>query len=305
MDASPQPSTSIGPAAEKTAVIPVIGPSSRFSRDRRQRTPQDKPPIQGQSQSQGQTSAPTTGPTPTQILFDITRQVVQILKEAGIGSALFGSLGTSLYGKQRSPNDIDLLTFPPPDQNSDPERIKQLIVTANPDKFYLRDSVNPSATYKILFYKLTRRQNPTRFFRRNSCKVDILIPGIMHLPSLHPNPERIIWIDGLPVLPFAVLLSQKLQAWDDHRNMSEETEPQKYAKRFVDKNDLGRMFKMEEHVRPLREASARPWNDRILFSEEFETLCWSRARDFCSIFPEFKARFLSIGLGEDTYDIFA
>lgn len=182
-----------------------------------------------------------------------------------------------------------MLTFPSTDP--DPERIKRIIAEANPDRFYLRDSVNPEATYKILFYRLKRRENPTRFFRRNSCKVDILVPDIMNLPSLPPS--RIIWINDLPVLPFSVLLSQKLQAWDDHRNMPEDE--RKYAKRLVDKNDLWRMFKMEQHISRLRAAGPIQWADRVLFSEEFEGLCHRRARDFCGIFPEFKNRFSSIG----------
>jgi hypothetical protein len=87
------------------------------------------------------------------------------------------------------------------------ERLKALLVTANPD-FYLVAAKTPGATYRVLWCRLTGY--------RRSCKVDILLPGIMNIPRV-PR-ELIKRVQNLPVMPLAGILLLKLQAWEDHRN---------------------------------------------------------------------------------------
>lgn len=100
----------------------------------------------------------------------------------------------------------------------DTEELKRILVRHNGDVFYLRPSKKRGATYKLLFAKLgsadgTPAATPGTYYGlySRSCKVDILIPGIMNIPSVESS--RIVTIDGLPL----VLLLLKLQAWSDHR----------------------------------------------------------------------------------------
>ena len=104
-------------------------------------------------------------------------------------------------------------------------------VSATPG-FYLRPSQRPGQTYKILFYKL----KPTMWANRRSCKVDILVPGIMNIP--HVPPEQIVWVNRLPVLPLIVLLLLKLQGWSDHRASTRSDYQQK---QYVDIRDLSQL----------------------------------------------------------------
>ena len=161
---------------------------------------------------------------------------------------------------------------------------------ADKKRFKLRRSATRLATYKILYYHLRYYDTAHGILEKNQCKVDILIPGIMHLPAL--TDVHITWNGGLPNVPFAVLLLHKLQGWDDHRHMH--SEPKKYAKRLVDAQDLQLLLEMREHVEPLE--ASRPWSDRALFSEEFEALCLPRVRDFITLYPAAREGFRLLGL---------
>ena len=66
-----------------------------------------------------------------------------------------------------------------------------------------------------------------------SCKVDVLIPGIMNIPSV-PR-EKIVHIDSLPSMPLIPLILLKLQAWEDHRNAFKSYHR---MKQWTDVNDL-------------------------------------------------------------------
>lgn len=94
------------------------------------------------------------------------------------------------------------------------------------------------------------------------------------------------------MVPFSVLLLQKLQGWDDHRKLRW-TYPKKYAKASIDARDLQHLLTLEEHVAPLKES--QPWNDS-LFTEEFKVLSHQRARDFCGSFPDCRQHFELLGI---------
>lgn len=110
----------------------------------------------------------------------------------------------------------------------DTEQLKELIVLHANTRFYLRGSRRAGATYKILFYSLGKQR---------SCKVDILVPGVLNIP--HLSSDRIALIDGLPVLPFIALLLMKLQGWSDHRASARSD---MRDKQYVDVRDLHQLL---------------------------------------------------------------
>ncbi|KAF8153408.1 hypothetical protein B0H34DRAFT_662490 [Crassisporium funariophilum] len=192
--------------------------------------------------------------------------------------ALFGSLASSLYGNTRPPNDVDIVVFPPAGLVITAEWLKRLIVKSDEQHFFLAPAKDSTATYKLLYFRVDSTLTPRHTFHLNRCKVDLLLPGTMHLPYL---PPRLINIqDGLPVIPFSLLLLQKLQGWDDHRGMAE---PHKYRKHTTDAADVQNLLKLQ-HVVALR--FSQPWNERILFSDEFMSLSVRRVRQFCSFYSD-------------------
>lgn len=108
-----------------------------------------------------------------------------------------------------------------------PEVLKQLLVD-NGKGFYKRASKKIGATYTVLYCRLSGY--------RRSCKVDILIPGVLNIPLV--DSWRIQHIDGLPVLPLFALLLMKLQGWVDHRASSRSD---MQAKQYVDLRDLAQL----------------------------------------------------------------
>ena len=139
------------------------------------------------------------------------------------------------------------------------EQIKALL--ARSPGFYLRPSRKPGQTYKILYYKL----QPNLFYDRRSCKVDILIPGIMNIPLLAS--DRIVWKEHLPVLPLLVLLLLKLQGWSDHRAS---TRSDMQQKQYADIRDINQLVvttaRSGEHI------SQAGWLPEALLAEGREHL---------------------------------
>ncbi|KAG6917084.1 hypothetical protein DXG01_003973 [Tephrocybe rancida] len=237
----------------------------------------------------------------TQIRRIAARTTVQILEAHGFPCALFGSMACKLYGNKRIPNDIDVLVLPLPNQTINDETptqelLKDLLVSSAPESFVLRPARDPEATYRVLYFRPTPTAKPTP---HQSSKVDILLPGVMHLPALRPG--GVSWRDlggndgqpepSVPVVPFSVLLLQKLQAWDDHRSAEEEH----YRKKApVDVEDLQWMLRVGV-ARYVRGAGAATWRDRALFDEEFEGLSRERVRAFCAVYPRWTGVWRGMG----------
>lgn len=199
----------------------------------------------------------------------------------GYSAAIFGGLACSLYGIERPPQDADILVLPGYMWYApDPESLKRALVSMDPVHFYARASKNPGATYRVLYY---RRPEPGGF----TCKVDILLPGILHLPALAP--AQIIWIEGLPVIPFALLLLQKLQAYDDHQRSLERHHFVRWEK---DKADIDELLGIQARVREVMDE--RPWADRGLFSDEFMALSARRVEDYATRY-ECRAQWRDLG----------
>lgn len=106
--------------------------------------------------------------------------------------------------------------------------------------FFLVPSTNPRNTYKVLWYNL----RPHSILPSHACKVDILIPGILNIPTVPKQSVISSHINGhglVPVMPFIALLLLKLQGWDDHRtsrwfNLQ--------IKEYVDARDINELLQM-------------------------------------------------------------
>lgn len=118
------------------------------------------------------------------------------------------------------------------------EDLKQLLVDHGKG-FYKRASKQIGATYTVLYCRLSGY--------RRSCKVDILVPGVLNIPFV--DSWRIQHIDGLPVLPLFALLLMKLQGWSDHRASSRSD---MQAKQYTDLRDLSQLvaiaYRNGEHL---------------------------------------------------------
>ncbi|KAI0819387.1 hypothetical protein BC628DRAFT_1403040 [Trametes gibbosa] len=162
---------------------------------------------------------------------EVSSRTVEIFSSYSLRCCLFGSVACNLFGVTRTPNDVDLIVFT---DQYDQEELKQILVNEDSD-FFLVDSRNPHADYRVLWYSLrpSRRGNP------RSCKVDILIPGILNIPDV-PR-RRVKWIDELPVMPLVPLILLKLQGWSDHRASHRED---MQAKQHVDVQDLDQLLQI-------------------------------------------------------------
>ena len=95
----------------------------------------------------------------------------------------------------------------------DKETIKEMLTVANP-AFYTVASKTIGATYRVLWYN-PRGWSISR--RTDSIKVDILLPGIMDIPSISASYINTDNSRQLPAAPFSVVLLSKLHAWSQHR----------------------------------------------------------------------------------------
>ncbi|KAK0204338.1 hypothetical protein DFS33DRAFT_1275377 [Desarmillaria ectypa] len=160
-------------------------------------------------------------------ILRVARAAVDAFLSLGIQGCLFGSVACFCYGATRVPNDVDIVIISA-NSNGGPweqEDLKDLLVQTD-QNFYVVSSKNPFATYRLLYYDLSGSSRVSRELRR-CCKVDVLVPGSMNIPPVPSS--TIVWhtslpgqwhtpSQGLPVMPFILLLLMKLQGWMDHGN---------------------------------------------------------------------------------------
>lgn len=262
-----------------------------------------------------QVATKTVKLTKMQLRYLAARTAVDILEAHDFPCAIFGSMACKLYGNDRIPNvsmpfssshnanpafgfqDIDILVLPP--ATSQPplatqEVLKDILVAASPTQFTLKPPRDPMAPYRILYFL------PSPPSTHKPLKVDIVLPGVMHLPALPP--AKLKWlspgdaepISKLPALPFPVVLLQKLQAWDDHRRSEEE----RYTKKVpMDVADLEWMLRVGvgRYLKDGEEQWHGTWSDREMFSEEFEQLSKGRVGAFCEIHPKWSGTWKGLG----------
>ncbi|KAH9848592.1 hypothetical protein C2E23DRAFT_889036 [Lenzites betulinus] len=173
--------------------------------------------------------------TSSQVL-DVARRTIEIFEEKGLKCCLIGSVASYLYGVKRTPNDVDLVVLT---HIYGQEYLKEVLVRADAQYTLVR-SRNPSATYRVLWYRI-----PGTFQR---CKVDVLIPGILDIPDVPlaristPSPHL------LPAMPLIPQLLLKLQGWRDHR-ASHRTDMR--LKQYTDVRDVNALLKIVQ-TRQLR-----------------------------------------------------
>ncbi|TFK51206.1 hypothetical protein OE88DRAFT_1659024 [Heliocybe sulcata] len=158
---------------------------------------------------------------------EVARIATRILTDYGLTCCAFGSLACSLYGTSRTPNDVDLVVMT---STYSQEELKELIRRAD-SRFYLVPSKKLFATYKVFYFRLTGI--------RRSCKVDILLPGIMNIPTISSG--RIVRVHDIPVMPLSAVLLLKLQGWSDHKGS---TRPDMIEKQYVDERDITQLLRI-------------------------------------------------------------
>ncbi|KEP48128.1 PTCB-BRCT domain protein [Rhizoctonia solani 123E] len=161
-------------------------------------------------------------------ILDAATDAVRVFEARGTRVCAVGGLACKLEGNIRTPNDVDLLVL---DTTSTQEQIKQILVNAN-SKFYLIPARDPSATYKVLWYRTTLGIR---------VKVDLLQPGIMSIPDFSPDliQYKRYLTHRIPVAPFGLVLLLKLQAWEQHQQSSEY---RYHTKHYTDAQDINRLL---------------------------------------------------------------
>ncbi|KAF5344370.1 hypothetical protein D9758_013271 [Tetrapyrgos nigripes] len=167
--------------------------------------------------------SPPTGPPTPQEVRRAARAAINIFESNDMTCCLFGSLACRVYGvTYRGPKDVDLIVLK--DQGYDSEELKQFLVDSD-DRFCLVGSINPDATYQVLYFTLPSSLHD----QDRKCKVDILTTGRTTSLNIPPIPRKhITHVDPftqddnrLPVMPLLALLMMKLQGWVDHRRSRE------------------------------------------------------------------------------------
>ncbi|KIM36707.1 hypothetical protein M413DRAFT_449042 [Hebeloma cylindrosporum] len=175
----------------------------------------------------------------------VIQATLSALSKNDLEACLFGSAAAALYGMDRIPKDVDLLVLNAGPGHVD-EEIKRLVASTDPT-FSLIASRVVGADHHVLWYNLPiiethpqkrKQTNPSEeapSSLRRACKVDILIPGTLDIPSI---PKSQLHFDTssffasyiadndttsstpkiLPIacVPFCTLLMLKLRAWADH-----------------------------------------------------------------------------------------
>ena len=158
----------------------------------------------------------------------------------------------------------------------DQEALKRLLVAAD-SNFYLVDSKNRLATYKVLWCTVGLRR----------CKVDILRPVItLNIPDIPPS--DVLYYRGLPVIPLAPLVLLKLQGWMDHRDSNKLWERRKES---VDIADVKAILTIacQRGVKVDRDMRNRLPLDFVRAAER-------RVRQFIVKCPETRASWIAFGL---------
>ncbi|KAH6885692.1 hypothetical protein BKA70DRAFT_1123753, partial [Coprinopsis sp. MPI-PUGE-AT-0042] len=152
---------------------------------------------------------PRIGPLLWREIKQTAREAIESLQNEGLHACLFGSAACAFYGMPESSANCTSFFH---DFGYDPEYVKYQLTCSN-NRFFLVDSRDPHANYRILYFRLGGPDS------RRRCKVDILVPGLLSIPNIPPadftyaaNHPRI------PLVPMVTLILLKLRGWWDHWN---------------------------------------------------------------------------------------
>ncbi|EEB94086.1 hypothetical protein MPER_07166, partial [Moniliophthora perniciosa FA553] len=208
-----------------------------------------------------------------------TRAIINVLKKLNLECCLMGSVACHAYGMSRLPNDVDMVVLNSPWTQ---EELKRQVVVADAN-FYTIASKDPFATYRVLFYRL----NTSHYYRR-SCKVDLLIPGVMNIPNV---PSDRVYADNAlswPLMPFVPLLMLKLQGWTDHK---ESPKSHMRAKQYVDIIDVLGLLELAE----AQYADKKLSEEESWLPESFVNAARDRVKDFVEEYPASSQSWEAIG----------
>ncbi|KAF8996743.1 hypothetical protein BDQ17DRAFT_1364120 [Cyathus striatus] len=173
-----------------------------------------------------------------------------------------------------------------------------------------------------------REENERRKgIEKTECKVDILIPGMMSLPDLGVEADGVRWLFArspvpflshpsmssngkakagvevgtsdpimFPVLPFAILLLQKLQDWSNHRISSDSFDKKMQPQDEGDMRNLLRLREMK--ILALTSSSyyfSNVWTTSKYFPAEFLEVSKKRVRLYCHYFTEKRDEWMRLG----------
>jgi len=189
-------------------------------------------------------------------------------------------MACSIYGNPRVPSDVDIVCLT--DKHTQAE-LKAILVNKN-SNFYTVASKDPTATYRVLWYRLSGLSG----LRYKTCKVDVLTPGIMNIPAVPPS--RIAYRasrSDLPLMPFLPLLLLKLQAWMDHR-----TAAKNYlvVKQFTDVGDIDELLELA-----VAEFNVDLKADRRWLPESFVKAAVTRVKSYVRNYPDSVKHWREIG----------
>ena len=234
-------------------------------------------------------------------ILQIADTVIETLKDIGIRDCCFiGGMACKLYtsGDSRQPKvrycgdsekrayirpfadrldqDLDILCLTPYPGGA--EAIKRELC-AEDNRFYTVEARNPNDWWKVLYWH-TGRDEPG--FER--FKIDILVPGVMDLPNIHP--DYIVKIDRLPCAPLALLLLHKLQGWDERRNSRR---PDFLAKIPGDVQDIAYLLRIANQ-RGLNITKPKPY-----ITDSFRSISYERIIEFSYQHQEYASLWMGLG----------
>jgi hypothetical protein len=169
--------------------------------------------------------------------------------------------------------DVDVLIL---DSHYEQEEIKRMLAGKNPG-FYLVDAKTAGADWKVLWYHL-RGRGSTR--RPGAIKIDVLLPGIMEIPSFDPR-----WIERdnsrrLPTAPLSLVLLHKVRGWSERIKSVQDHHYQRHKQDAHDVTTLA----------PLASQMGVTIHDGVL-PNEFTESANGWVNDFIAAYPELRTQY--------------
>jgi hypothetical protein len=164
--------------------------------------------------------------------------------------------------------------------------LKQLLQNSD-SRFTTVPGKAPGATYRVLWYQSEKL---------GRCKVDVLVPGLLDIPSVpedavvkRPKSDSESESSGLPLMPFYPLLMLKLRGWDVRRTGSSRRRFSRYhndggdpdkKKAETDAQDILEMLDIAT-----RDSSVEIDRDVPWVSEAFRAASMNRVETYVRLFP--------------------
>lgn len=213
-------------------------------------------------------------------ILDIARATIDTLNEIGVEDCCFiGGMACKLYtrGNSRQPKDLDILCLTPYPGGA--EAIKRRLCQED-DRFYTVRARNPGDWWNVLYWHTDSDESGFERF-----KIDILVPGVMDLPDIHP--AYITRIDRLPCAPLPLLVLHKLQGWDERRRSPR---ADFRAKTPGDVRDIADLLQIANQL------GLNITKPRSYITNAFRSISYSRVRKFCLKNPQYISSWMGLGL---------